>query len=374
MSTLLVSAGEASGDRAAARVALNLRGHRIVGLGGAALESVGAELVADLRHSTAMGLFEVVSRSRSIAGSYRSVLRAAARERPKAALLVNYSEFNQRLARALRKRKIPSVWYGAPQVWAWRPKRARALAEHLSHMAVMLPFEAQIWTRAGVPTTYVGHPALEDERLVRDDARRRVGLTPWATGVALLPGSRPHEVRRLLPPMLEAWKLLRQRYGSVDARLFLAPSLGPDLQQQMREAARQVAVPSLEVDPLRGLTPFLSAFDVAFTASGTATLECALAGVLPVIVYRMHPLTALAARAFVRTAHIGLPNILLDRSAFPEIMQRDVTGDRLAREARRLIEDREAGLRDCAEVRERLGGPARPSEAVASILRVWLER
>jgi lipid-A-disaccharide synthase len=215
-------AGEASGDRAAAAVVSRL-GVPSFGIGGPALEASGTELLADLRGFTAMGLSELAGRAARIARAFARVAHAGRRAR--AALLVGYTEFNARLAPRLHRHGVRVLWYGAPQVWAWRRGRARSLRRHIDRMAVVLPFEEALWREEGVDAHYVGHPARDTTALDRDTARRALGLTPRAAAVAILPGSRPHEVRRMLEPMLDAYLRVRDDRASVDGRVLLAPSL-----------------------------------------------------------------------------------------------------------------------------------------------------
>jgi len=203
VSELLVVSGEASGDRAAAAVLDQLGRPAAFGLGGAASAAAGVELVGDMRDWTALGVGEAALRGGRVWQAWRAVVRAAQKRRPSAALLVNYTEFNARLAPRLHARGVRVLWYGAPQVWAWRAGRIAALRPSIDRLAVMLPFEEALWRKAGVDAHYVGHPALEVPAQDHAAARETLGLTPLAATVALLPGSRPHEVRNLLVPMLE---------------------------------------------------------------------------------------------------------------------------------------------------------------------------
>src|SRR4051794_13809270 len=220
MSGLMVVAGEASGDRAAAGVlrALGPAAARAFGMGGPAVEAAGAELVADLRRSTALGVSEVAARAVAIGSAYAQVLYAAHARKPRAALLVNYTDFNTRVARGLHASGVRVLWYGAPQIWAWRADRARALRPSIDRMAVILPFEEALWRNVGVDARYVGHPAREGVLLGRRAARDALGLTPFAAAIAIMPGSRPHEVQRLLAPMLDAYEEVRRDRASIDGR------------------------------------------------------------------------------------------------------------------------------------------------------------
>jgi lipid-A-disaccharide synthase len=366
--SLLVVAGEASGDRAAASVVERLDRVDVFGMGGEALARRGVELVSDLRSSTAMGIGEAATRWLSVFRSWNAVRRATARRRPQAALLVNYSEFNARLAPELRASGVRVLWYGPPQVWAWRPNRATALAPHVHGMAVMFPFEERLWRRAGADVRYVGHPALECIRLPRERARQALGLTPYADAVAILPGSRPHEVRRTLPAMLDAYSRIRRDHASVDARVLVAASLDLNTRAWLLETCGKARVGTFDVDPTEGAVPVLGAFDVTLCVSGTASLEAALARAVPVVVYKADVATEVAARLLVQSAHIALPNVLLARRAFVELVQRDAEPANMADAVVRALEDRKTLLAACDEVEACFGGARTPSVAVAD----WL--
>lgn len=378
MSDLLVVAGEASGDRAAAPVIAKLRGVRVFGMGGGALQREGAELVADLRDLTAMGVSEVARRAYGVALSYAKLRAAIARRKPAAALLVNYTEFNTRLAHALWEAGTRVLWYGAPQIWAWRSGRALPLRKALDRLAVMLPFEEKLWRDLGVDAHYVGHPALEDRRGPEHRAatRERLGMTPFAPAVAILPGSRPHEVRRLLEPMLQGFEEVRRDRASVDARVLLAASLDDKTRRWAEDLAYGMEIESVDVDPRIGIGPSLPAFDAALCASGTASLECALAKVVPVVCYRVGWAAEAAARALLETPHVALPNVLLGRAAFPELLQRNAAASRIADELGKVLDEREGFVASCTELDAVLtaghGLVDSPSHAVARMLEPWL--
>lgn len=379
MSELLVVAGEASGDRAAAAVVAQLDGVRAFGMGGGALAREGVELVADLRETTAMGFTEVGRRAAKVARAWTRVKTAAKARRPSAALLVNYTEFNTRLASALSAQGTRVLWYGAPQTWAWRPARGVALRAHVERMAVMLPFEERLWRDLGVDAHYVGHPALEDARAAarlggRDQARARLGLTREAPSVAILAGSRPHEVRRLLPIMLSAFEAGRRERAGIEARVLVARSLDEGTRTWALATAREQNVPSHEVDARDGMATLLPAFDASLVASGTATLECALARVVPVIAYRVGLVTELGARMLLDLPHVGLPNILLGEGAFPELLQRRCAPGPMAHALLRALDERAGYVARCADVEATLVGHAAASSEVARLLAPLLAR
>jgi lipid-A-disaccharide synthase len=379
VTSLLVVAGEASGDRAAAAVVDRLPGVRAFGLGGPSLQGRGVELLDDLRESTALGVGEVGMRAVGVLRSWHRVTRAIRARRPRAALLVNYTEYNALLAPRLQDIGARVLWYGAPQVWAWRPDRAATLRTCVDRMAVMLPFEEPIWRASGLDAHYVGHPALETDALARDAARLSMGMTPYAAAVAILPGSRPHEVKRLLQPMLEGYEIVRSDRASVDARVLLAPSLDAATRRWARAACAEQRVEVMDADPRYGATRILRAFDVALCASGTASLEAALARAVPVVAYKVGLTTEIAARALLRTEHIALPNILLGKRAFAELVQNDVRAQPIADAVADALDRRAELLEACRSVEaalavgtRRAGAGPVPSLAVAAMLAPWV--
>lgn len=372
MTELLVVSGEASGDRAAAAVVDQLGRPRAFGLGGAASAAAGVELVGDMRDWTALGVGEAASLGGRVWRAWRAVSRAVRERRPRAALLVNYTEFNARLAPRLHARGVRVLWYGAPQVWAWRAGRVASMRPSIDRLAVMLPFEEELWRRAGVDAHYVGHPAVEVTALDRAAARDALGLTPLAATVALMPGSRPHEVRSLLTPMLEGYESVRADRASVDARVLVASSLDSSTREWLRARCADRGVETFEVDPGLGAGAVLRAFDVALCASGTASLEAALARAVPVVAYRVGVMTELTARAFLRTPHVALPNVLLGRRAFPELLQRDACAPRIALALADALDHRSALVADCDAVEAALLRANRPSWQVARMLAPWL--
>ena len=289
---LLVVAGEASGDRAAAAVIAKLRGRcQAFGMGGGALQREGVELLADLRALTALGVTEVARRAYGVGVAWRRLRAAIKKRRPSAALLVNYTEFNARLAPTLWSEGTRVLWYGAPQIWAWRAGRAEPLRRHLDRLALMLPFEEPLWRGLGVDAHYVGHPALEDRRGPehRVAARELLGLTPFAWAVAILPGSRPHEVRRLLEPMLTGYEIVRGDRASVDARVMLAASL--TINARVGQARGVEAATSTRAPASRTRCRVRRR-----AASGTAC-RVRVARVVPVVCYRVGGPRSLRARS-----------------------------------------------------------------------------
>lgn len=378
--SVLVSAGEGSGDAMAAPVVSKLDAV-VFGLGGEALRRAGADLTIDLKELTAMGVGSVLARAPRIARAAASLLSQAKSREPKVALLVGYSEFNAWLGQRLRARGIRVLWYAPPQIWAWRSERASRLRRSSDRMAVTLPFEEELWRGFGADAHFVGHPALDPpdanhearrDPQERSAIRERFGMTPSAEYLALLPGSRPHEVTRHIETMLGAVDILRAERGALDARIVMAPALDRKTARWLADRARESGVTVLE-SPVSMLLP---AFDVALAASGSVTLECVVAEVPPVIVHRSGPLTVALAKRLIRVENIGLPNIVLESRVFPELVQDALTKEALADEAGRLLDARPAYVERCREVKHRLaphnGSGAPTSQRVKELLEPWL--
>lgn len=357
---LLVVAGEGSGDAFAADVVARL-GRPSFGLGGPRLAREGTDVLVDLRSFAAMGIAPVVRRAPRLLAATRALAHAVALRRPRAALLVGFSELNARLAPRLKRQGARVLWYAPPQVWAWRPGRAPRIAAQVDQLAVTLPFETDTWRAAGGRVDYVGHPAATPAWL---DAPGDAPLT-----VALLPGSRPHELRSHLGPLLDAARRLAAQ--GIRSRLVLAEALDGEVADG---AVRQALAAGVAVT--RGALPAaLAGVSAAVVGSGTATLECAALGVPPIIVYRTDPVTYAVARALVRIRHIGLPNLTLGERAFPELLQGGVRGPSIARAVADVLDSHARHRRSCRAVRDALlrSLDARsPAERVAAMLDPWL--
>jgi lipid-A-disaccharide synthase len=368
--SVLTVAGEASGDRVAAAVATSLgaRNVRCFGMGGAASAAAGVDLLCDLRRTTGMGTAEIAARIPALVVSYVRLKRAAVARRPRAAVLVANTEFNVALGRWLRRRGVRVLFVVAPQVWAWRPGRMRKVAHAIDRLAVILPFEEALWRASGVDARYVGHPALDAPPPVR------APMHGDAVRLAILPGSRPAEVRMLARPMLEACATLAKRGTRIDARLMVAPSLDARTRQWLLAAATRFGVAAVDVDPARGAMERLGAFDASLTASGTATLECALSGAPPVVAYRMGSVSAALAKRLVRTEHIALPNVVLGRRCYPELVQDDVSPPKLADAVIGVLGERPRFEQAAAELERKLetNGHGTVAERCCSMIEDWL--
>jgi lipid-A-disaccharide synthase len=354
---LLISCGESSGDLYAGELLRNLRLDlpeiEVFGLGGDRVAEQGARLIAHVRDLAVVGLTEVVSSLPRLRRVFRALLAEVDRARPDLAVLVDYSGFNLRLARQLKRRNVPIVYYVSPQVWAWRRGRLKTIRETVSRMLVLFPFEPPIYEAAGVPVSFVGHPLVDLVRPAPDRAAflAQLGLSPDAPLIAVLPGSRPREIALNLPPLLGALDLLLQVRPSMQFALAIAPALNS---QEIRRAVGERPVRLVE-----GATHALvGAAHLGLIASGTATVETALLGTPMVVVYRVSPLSYALGRRFVRVPHYAMVNLIAGRRLVTELIQRDFTPERVAAEVLSLLDDpaRLAQMRaDLARVRQLLG-------------------
>jgi lipid-A-disaccharide synthase len=370
---VLVSCGEASGDLYAGDLVHRLReiagGLEVFGLGGDRLEAADARLLTHVRDLAVVGLLEVLGHLRRLRAVFRSVLAEVDRERPDVAVLVDYAGFNLRLARELKRRGVPVVYYVSPQVWAWRRGRMRAIRESVAHMIVIFPFEEALYRGAGVPVTFVGHPLVDLARPAADRAAFLLeqGLDPARPVLAVLPGSRRQEVAYNLAPIAGALRILHERRPGLQLAFAVAPGLS---RRSFGEGLE-----GLPVTWVAGHThALLSTASAGIVASGTATVEAALLDLPMVVVYRLSPFTYLLGRPFVDVPHYAMPNLIAGREIVKELIQNEFRPERVASEALALLED--AGRRDAVrsglrEVRRRLGAPgasARAAELVARVL------
>ena len=356
MPRLLISCGEPSGEFYAAELVAELRKRHpdleAFGLGGDRLAATNVRLLAHLRDLAVVGLVEVLSHLRRLKHLFDSVVAEAARTRPDVAVLIDYPDFNLRLARELKKLGIPVVYYVSPQLWAWRRGRIKEVKRDVAKMLVIFPFEEQIYRDASVPVTFVGHPLIDHVKPPADRSAvaARLGLAQDRPVIALLPGSRNKEVGFNLPPMLEAVKLVRERRPELQFVLAAAPHL--------RAGAFQEA-PAAGVTVLEGVTrDVLSAARVAIVASGTATVETALTLTPMVVVYRLSALTYALGKPLVSVSNYAMVNLIAGRVVVPELIQGDFTPARVTEETLRVLDEgslRAKMLRNLEEVREKLG-------------------
>lgn len=377
--TVLISCGEASGDLYAGALAQSLRalapGVRVLGLGGDRLAAAGGELVGDFRGLAVTGIAEAVRVLPRSLQMYRRLVRTAREVRPDVAVVIDFPDFNFRLASALKRLHIPLVYYIPPQLWAWRSGRMRRLRALADRILVIFPFEPEIYRRAGTAATFVGHPLLELARPTeeRGPFLESLGLDREAPVVALLPGSRPNEVGAILPTLIQATAAISAAQPRAQYLVARAPGLSSDLFPDGGAAAGR---PRLTVVEGRA-DDVLAACDLVITASGTATVQAAIHERPMVVVYRVSPLTYAIGRRFVHLDTFAMVNLVAGERIAPELIQDAFTPAAVAAEALRLLPDGEArdrALRGVRAVREKLGGPGASRRAAEAVLELVATR
>ena len=371
---VMISCGEPSGDLYAGALAAALRARvpsvEIMGFGGQSLQAAGATLTGTFSGLTVNGLAEIVGVVPRLWRMYRRLVNDAQVRRPDVFVAIDFSGFNIRLMAALRRLRIPIVYYVSPQVWAWRRRRIQTMKRFVDKVLVIFPFEAALYEQAGVPVEFVGHPLVD---LAHADQPRAsflsgLNLRPDAPTVALLPGSRPNELRRIAPNLAAAVPHIRARLPGVQFVVARAPQLHDDL----------FAAFGAEIPLVEGRTDdVLAASDVVVTASGTATVQAALHQKPMVVVYALSPLTYLLGKPFVAVDMYAMVNLVAERRIVPELIQADFTPERVAAETVALLTDkgRYAQTRDALRVVcERLGGSGASGRAAAAILEVAARR
>jgi lipid-A-disaccharide synthase len=364
---IFLSAGEPSGDLHGAEVvrALRLRlpAATLEAFGGPRMADAGAHVRFPMEGFAAFGIVEIIGKVPAHYGLLRRMERAFAGAAYDLVILIDYPGFHLHVAEAAHRAGIPVLYYIAPQLWAWRPQRARRLAAACDRLAVILPFEEEFFRGVGVQAEYVGHPLLDRGALPdRATARASLGLAPGDRVLALFPGSRSGEVRRLWPAFRDAGRLLLER--GVATRVVVAATD----QGTYGDPGPLTLVPG-------NSTGILAAADAAIVKSGTSTLEAALTDTPMIVPYRVNPLTAFLTRRLVTVKWVSLVNLVAGTEIVPEILQEQVTAERLAEAVAPLLDPAHPATRaqraGLALVRERLGRPgaaARVADLAASLI------
>ena len=330
----MIVAGESSGELYGALLAKALRsrnpGVRIAGVGGERMKSAGVELISVIASS--FGLIEAIKTFGKIKKTFKKIVAALTSFAPQVVVLIDYPDFNIPVAREAKKRGIKVLYYVSPQVWAWRIGRVEAIGKLVDAMAVILPFEADLYRSTGIPCEFVGHPVMDEIAEVtgtlkigthpafsfsKENAgcvpifKKELGLHPDLPVMVLMPGSRPHEVQKLLPVMAEAAAAMKDRFPGYQFVMPVAPNLSTEALSEMSNKLKKFDLHSLIITD-QAVKALLSA-DVALIASGTATLQAALLGVPMVVLYKLSPFTYFVGKLVVKVRHVSLVNILLDK-------------------------------------------------------------
>jgi lipid-A-disaccharide synthase len=371
---ILLSAGEASGDMYAARLAAELKKRadvEIFGMGGAQMRAAGADIITDYSEVSVLGITEILKHLPQLRRAMRNLVSQARARKPALAILTDFPGFHLRLARKLKPLGVKSIYYICPQFWAWRPWRANLVRRRFALAFCIFPFEEKFFGDAGVPVKFIGHPLVGEVRatLSRQEFAAKHGLDPSRPTIAILPGSRAGEIARHLSTLLESVRALdRRNPGGHNFVLALAADTDVTL---VKRSLPQSAGPALVLGDTYNA---LAAADAAIICSGTATVEAALLDVPMIVVYKVSKLTALLAKPLIRTRFFGMVNLIADREVAPELIQENFEPEKIAREIQRLLEPaRSAQARaELAEVRRRLGPPGaveRAAEAILTLMR-----
>jgi len=368
--------GEASGDLHGAHLMEAVQridpGIQFFGMGGEALKAAGMNLLYHNQSLSVVGITEVLLKLRSIQKTLLGLKQSLKRERPDLLILIDFPDFNLRLAKFAHEHRVPVLYYISPQVWAWRPGRVKLIARWVKKMVVFFPFEVPIYKAAGVDVECVGHPLLDVVRpaLSKEETARQLGLDPAKPILGLLPGSRSQELERLLPVLLDTARLLHQEAPDLQFVIPLAPGL---TRTRVSRWTNNAWVP---VKLAEGQTyDVMNLSDLLIMASGTATLEAALLEKPMVIIYKVSPVSYWIGRALVRVKYIGLVNLVAGKGIAPELIQKEASPERIARESLRILNDptlRQGMTEAMIQVRQNLGEPGAVEKA-ARIVTSMLE-
>jgi lipid-A-disaccharide synthase len=353
---LLLSAGEASGDMYAARLATALQLRldvKLFGMGGPLMRAAGVEIITDSSEVAVVGITEIVKHLPSLVRAMDGIVNEAVARKPALAILTDFPGFHLRLARKLQPRGIRNVYYICPQFWAWRPWRAKLIKRRFVKALCIFPFEEEFFRAAGVSAQFIGHPLVGEVKATKDRKAfcAENGLDSARTIVTILPGSRSSELAHHLPVLHEACARI---YARKPAQFVVAAANVQNIETVKGGWPSGITVRIVEGETYNAL----AAADASIVSSGTATVEAALLNAPMVVVYRVSPVTALLAKPLVRTPFFAMVNLIADKQVVPELVQDDFTPEKVAAETLRLLQDpnaRSMMKEGLGEIRRRLG-------------------
>ena len=370
---IMIIAGEASGDLHGSSLALALKefnpGVELIGMGGQMMARAGVRSFQDIRELSVIGILEILSRLKKFKTAFNALVSKLDSEKPDAVILIDYPEFNLRFAKEAKKRGIPVIYYISPQIWAWRKGRVNIVKKYVDKMIVILGFEKDFYAKEGVDAEFVGHPLLDVVRptFSRNEFLKKNGLEPAFKTIALLPGSRLTEIKRILPVMLKAAKKIKDRFG--DSQFILAKAPEIDMTAYEKIMRRSPLKPAIS----NGLSyDCVNAAEIALVASGTATVETMILDKPMLIIYKVSLLTWLIGKMLVKIPFIGLVNIIAGERIVPELIQFDATPSKITTEVSTLLsspEKIEAMKTRLSEVKAKLGEPGASKRAARYILK-----
>lgn len=361
---VMIISGESSGELYGSLLAKTLKKHNpsieIRGVGGEKMKSAGVKLISKI--SSAFGITEAIKTYSEIKKTFKNVISELKSFNPQVIVLIDYPDFNMKVAKKAKDTGIKVLYYVSPQVWAWRKGRVKTLGKLVDKIAVILPFEEDIYRNANIPCEFIGHPILDEikEELqsisytfqdigtpeLKAAARKDLGLIVDRPVMTLMPGSRTHEIKKLLPVMLDVIKEMHRLYPDYQFVMPVAPNLNRDALSAISNEFEKNTNHALYIT--HNSIKALMAADLAVIASGTSTLQAALLGIPMVVVYKLSPLTYFIGKLIIKIKHIALVNVILDNSLkddmglrVKELLQKDVNKENLLKEINRLINDSE---------------------------------
>jgi lipid-A-disaccharide synthase len=369
----MISCGEPSGDLYAGALVAALRGREpdidVFGLGGERLQAAGGRLISNFDGLSVTGLTEALRVLPRSWATMKMLVQAARKEKPDALVVIDYPDFNFRLMAAVKRLGIPVIYYVSPQLWAWRAGRIKTMRKIVDCVLPIFPFEEAIYRREHMDVRFVGHPLVDLARpsRSREEFLRGLHLDPAKPVVAMLPGSRPNELTRLAPVMIDAAPLIARQVANVQFIVARAPHLDDTLFEGFSLHGHTVRIVEGQTDDV------LNASDAVVTASGTATVQTALHGKPMVVLYKLSPMTYRLGKPLARVDMYAMVNLIAGERVVVELIQEACTGDAVAAETVKLLTDTEYRRRmsgKIAEVRSRLGGPGASERAADAVLHV----
>ena len=376
MTKVLISAGEASGDLHAGAVTRAIKQldpeAEVFGMGGDCLREAGGEVLFDIKDHSLMGFVEVLKKLPDVWKLRNAFIDLMEKRKPDVLLTIDYPGFNMRLAKLAKERGIKVVYFIAPQVWAWRPGRAAGVAKATDKIACIFPFEYDLYKSYGADIEFVGHPLVDTVKpsLSQKDAEKLAGKSSGHPLILLMPGSRAMEIQRLLPVMLDAAKILKQKRPELEFAMPRAATIPKE------KLTAPIKAAGLDVTLTEGHNyDVMSVADLAIATSGTVTLEAALCGLGCQILYKSSPVSFWIAKRVVEIPHIGLPNIVAGRLIEPELLQDECKPEKIAATVLELLEPEHHRQlqQDLLEVRKKLGKPGAVKRVAELVLRMAQE-
>jgi len=368
---IVLIAGEASGDLYGAKLVTELRKRNgnisFSGMGGRNMKNAGVDCIATIDKMGVVGLWEVLAEAKNLLKTYFQIKNHIKRTRPDLIIPIDYPDFNLRLTRYAKKIKVPVLYYISPQLWAWRTGRINIIRNNVDRMVVILPFETEFYRQHGLEVEYFGHPLMDDhmDPWTKSEARQKLTMNLDTRVVCCMPGSRKSELRSHLPVILKAVEKIKSSLPSVEFLLLLAPTLTSDdlIKCGYQSGCMKVCTDLHE--------EYLTASDIVITASGTATIQVALAKVPMIIIYKVAPLTYWIGKQLIRTPHIGMVNLIAGKRIVPELIQEEANADSISQKVLETLNNKDIQQKiktDLTEIEGKLGTPGASGRTAQYIL------